>query len=137
MCMLERVPVKPKMTSSSIHHWQRGRALPSAVQPLLQASEEGGREGGGRGGGDGEGARKQEANRHTQMHSGQTETACQKAAVCCHIRADTCFCPVSFCFSFFLISGSRQFVSATILRTGEFIKSIQSERFSADQLFNR
>lgn len=42
------------MTSSSIHHRQRGRALPSAVQPLHQASEEergaeeGGREAGGK-----------------------------------------------------------------------------------------
>lgn len=83
----------------------------------------------------GEGTRKQEANRHTQMHSGQTETACQKAAVCCHIRADTCFCPVSFSFFLFFFFGSRQFVSATILQTGEFIKSIQSEQFSAQRAY--
>lgn len=65
------MPVKPKMTSSSIHHWQRGRALPSAVQPLHRASEE---EGGAEEGRE----RKQEADRQTQIHSGQTKTVCQK-----------------------------------------------------------
>lgn len=72
LCMHARVPVKPKMTSSSIHHRQKGRALPSAVQPLHRASEEGrGVEEGGR---EGEG----ESRRRTRRHKpGQTKTVCE------------------------------------------------------------
>lgn len=64
------VTVKLKMTSSSIHHRQKGRALPSAVQPLHWASEE---EGGALEGGE----RKQEAERQKHVQPGQTKTVCQ------------------------------------------------------------
>lgn len=63
LCTHARVPVKPEMTSSSIHHRQRGRALPSAVQPLHQASEEG------RGAEEGKGGEAGGEPTHTQMQT--------------------------------------------------------------------
>lgn len=125
LCMHARVPVKPKMTSSSIHHWRRGRALPSAVQPLHQASEEGrgaeeGREG------------KQEADRQTQIQPGQTKTVCQTLPFVApsdltHVFVQRAFLKPTICKCYHLAES-------------EFMKRIQSKKVSAGslhhQLFN-
>lgn len=67
LCMHTRVPVKPKMTSSSIHHRQKGRALPSAVQPsLFPPGLRGGKRRGGEGGRE---SRREESRRRTGTHS--------------------------------------------------------------------
>lgn len=108
LCTHERVPVKPKMTSSSIHHWQRGRALPSAVQPLHRASEE---EGGAEEGREG----KQEAKQQTKSILDKLKQYVRSCRLLPH--------QIWHMFLSRELLWSQLFVSATILQSGSLLNA--------------